>query len=194
MLRRSGNLAILDLSTGEKDFPQLRVKYHMNCGKEFVNQKAVQTLLKETKETVSDHVKRTSSRQAKGSSSSALLPETCIFCTETKTRENLCSIQEFRGNNTVRKSAAMHLKKHTNMSSITAEFSGICSKDLMSSETKYHSSCYKAFVRVLYENGDSTTENPSGTTADDPMEEVYQAVCSFCDNLMANPRIRPESN
>ena len=37
------------------------------------------------------------------------------------------------------------------MSSIAAEISVICAKYLISSEARYHSSCYNAFVRIVYE-------------------------------------------
>lgn len=37
------------------------------------------------------------------------------------------------------------------MSSIAAEISGISAKDLISSEARYHSSCHKVFVRIVYE-------------------------------------------
>mgnify|MGYP001792867773 CR=1 FL=1 len=37
------------------------------------------------------------------------------------------------------------------MSSVAAEICGVCAKYLISSEARYYSSCYNAFVRILYE-------------------------------------------
>ena len=48
----------------------------------------------------------------------------------------------------IRKSASLLLKVNTNMSSIISEISGICAKDLLSSEARYHSS-NDAFVRIV---------------------------------------------
>ena len=75
------------------------------------------------------------------------------------------------------------------MRSIAAEISGICAKDLISSEARYHSSCYNAFVRIVYETdaaAKSSTE-PSGNNYG--IEEVYEAVYSFCETLISNPRV-----
>ena len=116
----------------------------------------------------------------------------CIFCKKakykpgTKTREKLSSIQEFRADDTVRKSALLHLNRHTDMSAIAADISGICAKDLISSEAKYHSSCYKAFVHIIYET-DETASNSSETVANGH-DKVYEAVYSFCEALILEPR------
>ena len=48
----------------------------------------------------------------------------------------------------IRKSSSLLLKVNTNMSSIISEISGICAKDLLSSEARYHSS-NDAFVRIV---------------------------------------------
>ena len=45
------------------------------------------------------------------------------------------------------------------MSSIAAEISGICAKYLISSEARYHSSCYNAFVRIVYETDAAPVNN-----------------------------------
>ena len=79
---------------------------------------------------------RRSSCDLQGSSgNSAVLQDTCVFCNKGKykpgrrTREKLCSVEAFRTDEMVRKSACLHLKGNTNMSYIAAEISGICAKD-----------------------------------------------------------------
>lgn len=59
-------------------------------------------------------------------------------------------MQEFRADETVRKCASLHNKHNTGMSAVAQEVIRICAKDLISSEAKYHSSCYKSFVRIIY--------------------------------------------
>ena len=129
----------------------------------------------------------------KSATNSAVLPQTCIFCRRakykpgTKTREKLHSVQEFRADDTVRKSASLHLSRHTDMSAIAVDISGICAKDLISSEAKYHYSCYKAFVHIKCET-DETASNSTETTANDH-DKVYEAVYSFCEALISKPRV-----
>ena len=73
------------------------------------------------------------------------------------------------------------------MSAIAADISGICAINLISSEAKYHSSCYKAFVYIIYET-DETASNSTETTANDH-DKVYEAVYSFCEALIIEPRV-----
>ena len=107
----------------------------------------------------------------KSATNSAVLPQTCIFCKKvrykpgTKTREKLPSVEEFRADDTVRQSASLQLSAiAVDMSATAGDISGICAKDLKSSEAKYHSSCYKTFVHIIYET-DETASNSTGTTA-----------------------------
>ena len=60
------------------------------------------------------------------------------------------SVQEFRANETTRKRAQLHIKHFTNLSDIAERVIGVCAKDLICSEGKYHTSCYKGFVRIQY--------------------------------------------
>ena len=76
---------------------------------------------------------------------------------------------------------------HTDMSAIAADISGIRAKDLISSEAKYHSSCYQAFVHIIYET-DETVSNSTETTANDH-DKVYETVYSFCEALISEPRV-----
>ena len=75
---------ILDLSTGEQDFPKLPVKYHASCRKGFVNQKSLEILARKTTESIEtgqDQLQlRRSSRDLQGSSGNwAVLQDTCIL-------------------------------------------------------------------------------------------------------------------
>ena len=62
---------------------------------------------------------------------------------------------EFRADDRVRKSANLHVQMCTEMNDIAQEVLGLCSKDLISSEAKYHVTCYKNFVRVIYQSKES---------------------------------------
>ena len=66
----------------------------------------------------------------------------------TKTRETMHSVQEFRADKTVRKCAQLHMKLCTNVRDITERVMGVCAIDLICSEVKYHASCSKRFVRI----------------------------------------------
>lgn len=185
---------IQDLSTGDLDFSRLQVKYHASCRKAFVNEKKLQSLRKETAQTSEPQLRRSARDMSQGSSgsSSVILPDLCIFCKRekykpgTKTREKLSSVQEFRADNTIKESALLHLKRDTNMKSVAAEISGVCAKDLICSEARYHSSCYRSFSRILYEP-ETTTE--SSTETQDMTEKLYESVFSFCNDLALNPRV-----
>ena len=166
--------------------------------KEFVNQKNLQSLSKkkiaESSESGQDlpQIRRGTRDVDESATNSAVLPQTCIFCKKakykpgTKTREKLHSVQEFRADDTVRKSMSLHLSRHTDMSAIAADISGLCAKDLISSEAKYHSSCYKAFVHIY--KTDETASNPTETTAND-YNKVYEAVYSSFEALISEPRV-----
>lgn len=63
----------------------------------------------------------------------------------TKTRETMHSVQELRAEKTVRKCAQLHIKHCTNLIDIAERVIGVCVKDLICSEAKYHASCCKRF-------------------------------------------------
>ena len=104
----------------------------------------------------------------------------------TKTREKLHSVQEFRADKTVRECASLHVKQNTDMSEVAREVIGICAKDLISSEAKYHASCYKNFVRIIYSNAN---EGQRSNETDCPLQHAYEAVYRLCENFIANPDI-----
>ena len=109
----------------EQDFPKILVKYHTSCRKGFVNQKSLKTPMRKTTESIEVNCR----------------DQVAIWqCYKTHVylvgKENTDREQEHRRNGV----ASKHLKGNANMSSITAEISGICAKDLTSSKSRYHSS------------------------------------------------------
>ena len=191
---------ILNLSFGEDDFPMAPVRYHRACRKEFVNQKSLKALsgADPSKGDVGGDSteRRRSARDPSASTGSAVLPDHCVFCKKTKyksgsrTREKLRGVQELRVDTTIKKSATMHLEQHTNMSAVAQEVIGICAKDLISSEAKYHSSCYTAFTRIMYSGQGMDVARGSNERAhSDKMNLVYDTVFSFCNNLISEPRV-----
>lgn len=105
---------ILDLSTGEQDFPKLHVKYHASCRKGFVNQKCLEILTSKSTESIETGQDlpqlRQNSRDLQGSiGNSAVLQDSCVFCHEgkykpgTRTREKLRSVEAFRTDEMVRR-------------------------------------------------------------------------------------------
>jgi len=123
---------------------------------------------------------------------SAILPDQCLFCKKskykpnTKTREKLLSVQEFRADETVRACASLHVQQNTDMSEVARDVIGICAKDLISSEAKYHGSCYKSFVRIISSNAN---EGQRSNETDCPLQPVYEAVYCLCEDLIAYPDI-----
>ena len=102
---------ILEAST-ESEFPENPVKYHRNCRAEFTNKRDLQVANKPSDDAATGNAPtgnapRRSSRDG-NQPSSAILPDQCLFCKKskykpnTKTREKLHSVQEFRADETVR--------------------------------------------------------------------------------------------
>ena len=58
----------------------------------------------------------------------------------------------------------------------------ICTKDLISSEAKYHGSCYRNFVRVTYEMATEGTLTISESSKDD-LNLIFEPVINFCEKL-----------
>ena len=151
---------ILELSVGESDFPRRPEKYHRACRSEFTHRRDLQ--VKNTETATNDPVPRRSSRDV--TQSSVVLQDCCIFCNKikykpnSKTREKLHGMQEFRADETVRKCASLHIQQCTATSAVAQRVIGLCAKDLICSEAKYHASCYKAFVRIQYTTGNPTED------------------------------------
>ena len=77
--------------------------------------------------------------RAGNQSSSAILPDQCLFCKKskykpnTKTKEKLHSLQEFHADKTVRACASFRVRQSTAMSEVARDVIGICAKDVISS-------------------------------------------------------------
>ena len=97
------------------------------------------------------------------------------------------TVQEFRADETVRKCAQLHVKLCTNLSNIAERMIGVCAKDLICSEAKYHASCYKSFVRIQY--ACDTGQVLCSSSDDHELQPAYNVVYSFCEELILNPRV-----
>ena len=110
---------ILEAST-ESEFPESTIKYHRNCRPEFTNKRDLQANNKPSDDAETGTVPRRSHRDGNQPN--------------TKTREKLHSVQEFRADEMVRACASVHVKQNTDMSEVARDVIGICGKDLISSE------------------------------------------------------------
>ena len=100
------------------------------------------------------------------------------------------SIQEFRADEKVRNCAILHVQQSSGQSDVAREIIGICFKDLMSSEARYHATCYKSFVRISYDIKNDEVNNTDVTESRCPeLQLVYSEVYNFCEDLIANPRV-----
>ena len=68
------------------------------------------------------------------------------------------------------------------MSEVAQQVLAVCMKDLISSEAKYHASCYKLFVKIIYSDEDN--ENAVEKEDQDEMMDIYDAACAFYENLV----------
>ena len=82
----------------------------------------------------------------------------------------------------VRTYAGLHEKQNIEMREVARDVIGIWEKDLISSEPKYHASCYKCFVRITYSNAN---EGQRSNETDCPLQSVYEAVCRLCKDWSA---------
>ena len=60
----------------------------------------------------------------------------------------------------------------------------------MSSEAKYHATCYKSFVRISYDikNDEINSTDVTGSRCRE-LQLVCSEVFNFCEDLIANPRV-----
>ena len=186
--------AILDVAVDENGFPQITVKYHRSCRADFTHKKSLQDRSTSSDAgTSSENQTRKSTRNVSQGSSSVIEPDCCIFCkkmkykAKSKTREKTHSCLEFRSDKKVRDSALLHIKKCTVMSEVAQQVLAVCTKDLISSEVKYHASCYKLFVKIIYSDEDN--KNADENEDEDEMMDIYDAVYAFWENLLEFPRV-----
>ena len=157
---------ILDVSQNEGVFPEIHVKYHRSCRAEFTLKRDLGKI-KAVGDV--DHEDDSTRRSSRSSLSYSILPDQCIFCKKskykpnTKTKEKLHSVQEFRADEKVRHCAILHVQQYSEQSAVAKEIIGICSKDVMSAEVRYHSTCYKSFVRISYDTKNDEANSTSAT-------------------------------
>ena len=101
---------------------------------------------------------------------------------------------ELRSDETIRRSAMLHIDRCTELSSVAKQVLPLCCKDLISSEAKYHGSCYKSFVRICYSSSTSTGDVSTsvlkpGDDEETKVDNVYQSVYKFCSELLDNPKV-----
>ena len=73
------------------------------------------------------------------------------------------------------------------MSDIAKEVSGLCAKDLVSSEAKYHGSCYKSFSRVMSKSSQTFVNDSLKDNCG--IDSVYETVYQFCQELINSSKV-----
>ena len=137
---------------------QFPIYYHRSCRSAFTHKKELSKFSVADGDQSSEQTQSRKSKRDIQTRRSPVLPNHCMFCKKEKykpkssTREKTQSCMEFRADDRVRKSANLHVQMCTEMNDIAQEVLGLCSKDLISSEEKYHATCYKNFVRVIYQS------------------------------------------
>ena len=89
----------------------------------------------------------------------------------------------------MKESALLHIKCHTKTSCIATEISGICAKDLISSEAKYYTTCHNGFVRIMHKNDKATESSTETSTNNHGIDDAYEAVYAFSETVISNPRV-----
>ena len=125
---------------------------------------------------------------------SAILPDQCLFCKTskyqsiTKTSEKLHRVPKFRAYETVRACSSLHVEQNADMSEVARNVIEIRAKDLISSEAKYHATCYKNFVSfgIIYFNANKD-QRLNETHC--PLQTVFEAVYCFCEDSIAYPNV-----
>ena len=185
---------ILAVPVGENGCPDIPVRYHHTCRSAFTHKKDLLKLSAEdgkVDDAGPNELRRSSRDLSAGGS--PILPNHCIFCKKDKykpkstTREKTHSCIDFRADDKVKKCALLHVELCTEMSDIAKEVSGLCAKDLISSEAKYQGSCYKSFSRVMSKSSqtfvnDSLKDN-SG------IDSAYETVYQFCQELINSSKV-----
>ena len=176
---------------GENGCPDIPVRYHRTCRSAFTHKKDLLKLSAEdgkVDDAGPNELRRSSRDPSAGGS--PILPNHCIFCKKDKykpkstTREKTHSCIDFRADDKVKKCALLHVELCTEMRDIAKEVLGLCAKDLISSETKYHGSCYKSFSLVMSKSSQTfVNEDNSG------IDSVYETVYQFCQELINSSKV-----
>ena len=169
---------ILSLSSRDT-FPTVNIEYHRDCRSLFTHKKSVASPIDLT--TLKTPLPKRLTRSEVDVAKTDILPKQCIFCNKDKykprerTREKLRSVEELRADEKVRESALIHIDTNSFYKDAAEKILLIHSKDLISSEAKYHSSCYKLFVKTFYKNNitskTSRSIQSSSTVSSSMLEE-----------------------
>ena len=101
----------------------------------------------------------------------------------SRTREKLADCMEFRADSTI-KQAALARKDDKILAMVM-------SKDLISSEAKYHKSCYKVYVRTNYVQpaNESDTRNQEENDYKRIESQAFESIIEYCIDLIEQPRL-----
>ena len=169
------------------------VQYHRKCYQYFTMKKSLERLMKQktdiqtaisrntdgsidTEETVIQH------RNKRGKSSSTILPKRCIFCEKEKKYKGMQSKEPLRLCIDERATATIisvaTKKKYYRILSIT---------DLIASEARYHSTCYKQYTKV------NNNQKNVPTNYQEAEQAALNDFGNFVFHLQNNPRIEQYS-
>ena len=124
-----------------------------------------------------------------GGKSVLISRRSCIFCSKAKyqrnsrKKEKLADCIEFRADSTIKKTA---LARKDDKILVT-----VMSKDLISSEAKYHQSCYRARVRTNYVQpaNESNTKNKDENDYKRIESQAFEIIIEYCTGLIEQPRL-----
>ena len=165
-IRQYSAITDLESTLEENEVPD--IEYHRDCRSLFTMKRDLETLSKESKETVREspskfHLSsRGLSRRSSIVGPSIVYYAICIFCErkskykkKSRTKEPLIKCSELRGDDSVRRAAVF--KKDQRILALA-------SRELVAAEAHYHKTCYLNYTRCLSESnkggdkGDSDTE------------------------------------
>lgn len=166
--------------------------YHKNCRKKICNKK-FQCSLKNSEAKV-DESPPVTCRKRREASSSGILPKRCIYCDSdnkytkhSRTREILHSVETLECQDSIVTAAKNHIESCSMWSKDAVRILGICSKDLVASEAKYHSSCKRDFmlsVKCIFKSV------PVRKDEYEVIEELgFNSVIDFCQKLELEPKV-----
>ena len=186
---------ILSMPVGENGCPNIPVRYHRTCRSTFTHKKDLLKLSgQDEKEDLRSSEPRRSLRDSVAEES-IILPKHCIFCKKDKykpkstTREKTHSCMAFRADEKGKKSAMLHVELCAEMSNTIKVVLGLCAKDFISSEAKYHGSCYKMFLCVLSKSNKTFVDEDFNNIGGSGLDDVYDSVYEFCEKLTKSSRI-----
>ena len=173
--------ALLSPRYSKDVYPPNPVTYHRSCRSSFILNSVAG---KEPTNASEPSLPRPVTRSSVGGDhvQGDILPKICIFCNKNKykkgerTREKLHSLQELEADAKVRQSILKHIEKNTDQKKKAETLLLLLSKDLISSEAKYHESCKGPFVKILIDK--NSTKNSTSTNSVIESTEAEQPCSS----------------